>query len=580
MIYNNSLKTEYLPMPVLSVDLDGTIISMNDKTKELMENSENDENGEKITSLFNVKLEEIKAASEGGPYPIIKKNDRRYKLITYLEEDHFTIVFSDVTTLEDLKDRYNDEKPCLIRIEIDNYDQLIDGKSGAPNLELSSEIDKIIRKWAQKLEASVNRIKGSSYYIWLEQRFLEKIVESKFAILDEVRELETEADFPASLSIGIGVGGKGITQTENYANAAIDLALGRGGDQAVIRRGKKIEYYGGRLQTVEKSNKGKSRIVGNALKKLVEQAGNVFIMGHRHADVDSFGASVGISRLCLMQEKVPYIVVDEVNESLSIIYEQVKATEKYNIITPEEAIKLADEESLVIICDTDIPGLVQCPELLEICEKIAVIDHHRKSKNFIENPTLGYVESYASSTCELVTEILQYMLSKRDLSKIEAEALLAGIIVDTNNFSIKTGVRTFDAAAWLRRQGADPTEVKRFFQESQEKMNVRVEALRNTEFVKEGVGIASFTQVREQAQIICAQIADQLLTLKGMKASFAVGRNMENQTVISARSFGDINVQVLMENFGGGGHLTTAAAQTDMSVEETVKKIKELVEEI
>lgn len=537
-----------------------------------------------IFTLTGIKTADFYAAAENDTHPQIKRNEKIFRIIAYKmdesEEPNLGILFQDVTVLEDLKDRYNNEKPCAAKIQIDNEDQLIGSSGAAPNLSLSTEIDKAIRRWAARMNATVTRIKSSSYVVWFEQQHLDRLIANKFDILDDVRELETGADFPASLSIGIGVGGKTLAQSEEYADAALDLAMGRGGDQAVVKRNIKVEYYGGKLQTVEKSNKGKSRIVGHALKQLIDQSKKVFIMGHRNADMDSFGAALGIMRLCTLSEKEPYIVIDEISDSLASIYKQAKESENYKFISGEKAVDLAEagDADLVIVVDTHRPSLVQCPQLLDVCEKIVVIDHHRKVEEFIENPVLAYMESYASSTSELVAEILQYMSSKKILLKLEAEALLAGMTVDTNGFTVKTGVRTFDAAAWLRRQGADPTEVKRFFQEDFYNIRLKAVAMAAARFFDGGVAIATCEQVSQDAQVLCAQVADQLLTVKGVKVSFTVGRNMEMKTVISARSLGEVNVQVIMEKFGGGGHLTTAAAQVDSSIDETVSKIMEIME--
>ena len=537
-----------------------------------------------IFALTGIKTADFYAAAENDTHPLIKRNEKIFRIIAYKMDDSETsdigILFHDVTVLEDLKDRYNNERPCVAKIQIDNEDQLIGSSGTSPNLSLSTEIDKAIRKWAARMNATVTRIKSSSYVVWFEQQHLDRLIANKFDLLDDVRELETGADFPASLSIGIGVGGKTLTQSEEYADSALDLALGRGGDQAVVKRNMKVEYYGGKLQTVEKSNKGKSRIVGHALKQLMDQSKKVFIMGHRYADMDSFGAALGIMRLCTLCEKEPYIVIDEISDSLAAIFKQAKESESYKFISGEKALAMATEgdDDLVIVVDTHRPSLVQCPQLLDVCERIVVIDHHRKVDDYIDNPVLSYMESYASSTSELVAEMLQYMSSKKILLKLEAEALLAGMTVDTNGFTVKTGVRTFDAAAWLRRQGADPTEVKRFFQEDFYNIRLKAVAMTAARFFEGGVAIATCEQVNQDAQVLCAQVADQLLTVKGVKVSFTVGRNMEMKTVISARSLGEVNVQLIMEKFGGGGHLTTAAAQVDSSIDETVSKIMEIME--
>lgn len=569
-----------IPLPLCVINNQGKIIDANDHIGDVfIYDAIVDAD---IFTLTGIKTADLYAAAEDDTHPLLKRNEKVFRLVAYLmgeePDSDLGIIFNDVTGMEELKERYNSEKPCVAKIQVDNYDQLIDSSGVAPKLGLSSEIDKIIRKWAARINASVSRVKSSSYVVWFEQQYLDRLVAGKFDLLDEVRNLETGADFPASLSMGVGVGGKSMTQTEEYANAALDLALGRGGDQAVVKRNIKIEYYGGKLQTVEKSNKGKSRIVGHALKQLIEQAGKIFVMGHRYPDMDSFGAALGIMRLCSLSEKEPFIVIDDFNDSLQAIFRQARESENYKFISSEKAIPMAEPEDLLIVVDTHRPSMVQCRELLDICEKIVVIDHHRKVEEFIENPVLAYMESYASSTSELVAEILQYMTTKKVLLKLEAEALLAGMTVDTNGFAVKTGVRTFEAAAWLRRQGADPTEVKRFFQEDFYNIRLKATAMSTAEIYEGGIAITTCEQVMPDAQLICAQVADQLLTIKGVKASFVVGRNNEMKTVISARSLGEINVQIIMEKFGGGGHLTTAAAQVDTSIDETVNKIKNILE--
>ena len=569
-----------VPLPICVINNQGKIIDANEHIGDVfIYDAIIDAD---IFALTGIKSADLYAAAAEDTHPQLRRNEKVFRLVAYLmgeePDSNLGIIFNDVTNMEELKERYNNEKPCVAKIQMDNYDQLIDSSGAAPNLGLSSEIDKIIRKWAARINGSVSRVKSSNYVVWFEQQYLDRLVASKFDLLDDVRNLETGADFPASLSVGIGVGGKSMTQTEEYANAALDLALGRGGDQAVVKRNIKIEYYGGKLQTVEKSNKGKSRIVGHALKQLIEQSRKIFVMGHRYPDMDSFGASLGIMRLCTLSEKEPFIVIDEFNDSLQAIFRQAKESENYKFISSEKAAAMAEAEDLLIVVDTHRPSMVQCPELLGICEKVVVIDHHRKVEEFIENPVLAYMESYASSTSELVAEILQYMTTKKVLLKLEAEALLAGITVDTNGFAMKTCVRTFEAAAWLRRQGADPTEVKRFFQEDLYNIRLKEAAISATEILGGDIAITTCQQVMPDAQLICAQVADQLLTIKGVKASFVVGRNNEMKTVISARSMGEINVQVIMEKFGGGGHLTTAAAQVDSSIDETVEKIMNVLE--
>ncbi len=573
----------YIPLPVCIINRQGKILEAGSRIGEVFL-YDGIKDGD-IFALTGIKTAELYEAAEKNIHPLLKRNDKIFRLMLQKaepdnEESNLTILFGDVTGLEELKDRYNNEKLCMAKVQVDNYDELTSSSATEMRLALSSEIDRIIRKWGSKINASVNRVRNNSYSIWFEQQHLEKLAASKFDILDEIRGLETGTDFPASLSIGVGAGGKTPAQTEEYAAAALDLALGRGGDQAVLKRNMKIEYFGGKLQTVEKSNKGKSRIVGHALKQLVQQSRNVLIMGHRNPDMDSFGAALGIFRFCELFDKKAYIVMEEHNEALQALYLEARKSETYEIIGREKALSMTDGESLVIVVDTHRPSMTECPQLLERTERVVVIDHHRKMEEFIENPTLAYMESYASSTCELVAEILLYMGGKKSLVKLEAEALLAGMTIDTNGFAVRTGVRTFEAAAWLRRQGADPTEVKRFFQKDVQTFRINAQALASARFFKNGMAISVCEEPHADEQVICAQVADQLLTVKGVKVSFVIGVNGSGRTVVSARSLGAVNVQVVMEKFGGGGHLTMAAAQMDTPKEEVAEKLIEVMEGI
>lgn len=574
--------SSYIPMPVCMINSNGKITSANDKIGEVfIYDAIIDAD---IFALTGIKTADLyEAAKDNTRYLIIKRNDRIFKLICQTtsddEDSHLTILFSDVTGFEELKEMYNNEKLCIGKIQIDNFDELIANTPLDARVAVPNEIDKIVRKWAEKNNGAINRMKDDVYMISFQQSQLEKMIASKFDLLDEVRHIETGTDFPVSLSIGIGVGGKTPVQTEENADAALDLALGRGGDQAVLKRNSKVEYFGGKLQTVEKRNKGKSRIVGHALKQLIDQSKKIFIMGHVNPDMDCFGAALGVMRLCEIREKEPYLVIDNYKDALSTIFKEAKNSDDYKFVSSEKALNLADKDSLLIVLDTHRPSMVQCPQLLEVCERVVIIDHHRRVEDFIENPVLAYMESYASSTCELVAEILQYMISKKALNKLESEALLAGMTIDTNGFTVKSGVRTFEAAAWLRRQGADPTEVRRFFQEDMESFFIKTKALADAIFHEGGVMTSICSTKHADEQVICAQVADELLTVKGVKASFVAGINNEGKTVISARSLGEVNVQVMMEKFGGGGHLTTAASQVDISPEEVMEKILEYMEE-
>jgi len=532
-----------------------------------------------IYALTGIKYAEFIRESAGSL--TLSRNDKTFKIFTKNlgegENSSTIIFFQDITNYQMLKNLYNDERSCFAIVSVDNFDELSSNTSDENKAALLSEIDKTVRQWATRMNASITRYKDYMYFLVIKNANCEKLVENKFSILDEIRQIETETDFPVTLSIGIGIGGKTPAKTDEFAQAALDLALGRGGDQAVIKRGSKIEYYGGKMQTVEKSNKGKSRIMAHAIRQLIDQSSKVIIMGHRNPDMDSFGSSLGVFRLAANVNKEAHIVMDRYSDNISEIFEQAKAAEIYSFVTSEKAFMIADKETLIIVVDTHRPSITQCPDLLAVSDKIVVIDHHRRAEESIENPILAYIEPYASSTSELVTEILQYSQEKKAFSKLEAEALLAGITVDTNRFAGRTGVRTFEAASWLRRSGADTSTVKRFFQMDEGAFKIRAKCVANAEFLEGGFALSVCEGTHSEMQIINSQAADILLEIKGMQASFVAGRDSEDVTVVSARSLGDINVHMIMEEFGGGGHLMTAGAQTDQSPQEVIEKIKQMV---
>lgn len=573
------LVSSYIPLPMCIVNRNGKVVRSNDHISEVfiydgIESAD-------FFALTGIKVSELFEEVGTNNYHVLERNGKQFRLMINLEgegEDaNLLVFFDDITNFENLKDRYNNEKVCVARINIDNYDDLIASTSAEKRMLVSTEVDRTVRKWASKCNGSINKLNNVQYIMYFQYSYVEGMIESKFSILDEVRQIETEADFPMSLSIGIGIGGKNLVGTEEYANAALDLALGRGGDQAVIKRVSKIEYYGGKLQTVEKGNKGKSRVVAHALKQLIDQSKRVIIMGHANPDMDAFGSALGIYRMCLICGRDAYIVMNEVNESLQVIYQQARETENYQFINNKKAEAITDKDALVILLDTHRPSYSENAKLLEMTDRIVVIDHHRRAEDCVAAPTLSYIESYASSTAELVSEILQYAAPKKTLIKLEAEALLAGMTVDTNRFAVKTGVRTFEAAAWLRRAGADTAEVKRFFQTDMEDFKVRAKCIAAAEFYDEGIATSITDGWNENAQVLNSQVADELLNIKGIKASFVAGRTERGTTVISGRSLGEINVQVLMERLGGGGHLTTAGAQVECTPEEAIHQVIEMI---
>ena len=571
------LLSYYSPMPMCVVNAQGKVTRASRCIDEVFKYD--GIVGADIFALTGIKLQEITGAAEENTVLYLKRNDRNFKVVPGMigsgETEAILLYFVDVTSYETLKDLYNDEKACVMVINVDNFDELTSSAGEAREMQISTEIDKLIRTWCTKLEASVTRFREHLYQVILMQKNYRQLVNSRFTILDQAREIETEADFPVTLSIGRGIGGKSPAETDLYAQDALDLALGRGGDQAVVKNVRNFEYYGGKSQSVERGYKGKSRIIAHALKTLMSQSSKVFIMGHRNPDMDSLGASLGIHRVAASMGKESYIILDSYNEALISIAEDAKATGDYEFVSSDKALSLADETSLVVVVDTHRPGLVASMDVINKVNRTVVIDHHRRSEDALPNQLLSYMQSYASSASELVTEVVQYACDKKVLTKMEADALLAGIMVDTNRFAVKAGVRTFEAASWLRRAGADLEKVRSYFQSDADSFRTRAFCVANAKIYDDGIAMSICPGQDPNAQIVNSQVADELLSVKGVKASFVAGQDENGQTVVSARSLGDINVQVVMEKFGGGGHFNTAGAQVDMMPEEILRQIKE-----
>ena len=572
------LLTAYMPFPMCII---------NDKGKVTRASSRIDQvfiyDGIKdadIYALTGFKYSDFQSQFENRSALFLSRNDKIFKIfaapLSITSRAPLLICFLDVTEHEALKTAYHDEKTCMAIVSIDNFDELFSNAVEDTKAQLVTQIDKDIRSWAANLNASIIRYRDHMYTLTLSNASCEKLAENKFSILDEIRGVETDGDFPITLSIGIGIDGKSPAKNLLFAQAALDLALGRGGDQAVIKKDDKLEYYGGKTQVTERSNKGRSRIMAHAITHLMDQSSKVMIMGHANPDMDSFGSALGVFRLAANIHKEAHIVINKYYDNLADIYKHAKDTGLYSLINSEEAMALADKDTLIVVVDTHRPSMTECPKLLTRTDKVVVIDHHRKAEDFIENATLAYMEPSASSTSELITEILQYSKEKKGFSKFEAEALLAGITVDTNRFAGRTGARTFEAASWLRQAGADTNAVKRFFQSDISAFKIKATCVANADFSEEGIAFSICEGPHPEMQILNAQAADILLEIKGIKASFVAGIDEDGKTVISARSLGDINVQRIMEEFDGGGHLMTAGAKVDMSPELAIEHIKEI----
>ena len=501
-----------------------------------------------------------------------KKNKKEYMLILY---------FIDETENIKLQKEYKDSKSCIAIIMIDNYEETMLRLESEEKPQITAEIDKCIYEWTNETNGVLIKIEKDRYIYFFEQRYLEKVKEDKFSILDKIKDIDTNEKVQFTLSIAVS--NEGLTDKEKYKSAqtAMDIVLGRGGDQAVIRENEIYKFYGGRAQEIEKRTKVKARIIAHALENLIKESQKVMIMGHTNPDMDAIGSCLGIYRLAKTIGKDAYIICDKNTPTLEEFMKSIENDSEYEdiIINKEVAIENVDEDTLLVIADTNKINYVEAPELLEKTKKIVVIDHHRRSTDYVENATITFQEVYASSAAELVTELLQYVENKVTLKKIEAESLYAGIMMDTKNFTFKTGVRTFEAAAYLRRCGVDIIRVKKWFQSDLASFNKIADIVKKAEVVNETIAISIYDKKTKDASLICAKAADELLTISNITASFVIG-NLGDKICISGRSIGDINVQIILEKLGGGGHITLAGAQVEgMTIEETKQELKNRINE-
>jgi len=565
------------PRPLCMIDHDGTILWCNDRFEALYETAEALRNN--VTQITGLKVQDIEFQANTDEYNIIEHGGKRYRTQVYSGGHTCLIYWTDVTTLEALKGMYNDERLCFVNLAVDNYDEIINNSDDEKRALLVAEIETTIRQWAAPFHPTILKPRSYRYVILLEQKDYARMEETHFSILDGIRAIETSSDFPLSVSIGAGIGGRSIEEAESFADAALDLALGRGGDQAVVKKRENIEYYGGKTETVEKRNKGRSRIMAHAIRQLMEQSDRVYVMGHRDPDMDAFGACTGIAAFARALGKECAIVIGPFNKSLAPLVEKARENGAI-LIDGDEACHEATQKSLLVVVDANRPQLLECPDLLPITDKLVLIDHHRKSEDSLDEVTLNYLETYASSASELVTEILEYAPeTKRILEKHEAEALLAGITLDTKNFSVKTGVRTFEAASWLRRNGADTVAVSRLFRSNFRDTRIRSAIIASAELVGDGIALSSCPLNGPDVRMIMSQAADRLLAVEGVKASIVVGKGDEGHCTVSARSLGEVNVQTIMEKLGGGGHLTMAGAQPEGTEAEVIQRIKSIITE-
>ena len=547
------------PFPLIILETDGNVVWKSSKFAS--EFADIDINTFVNDIMFDLKdeIENKKEKIDKSIQKNIQVNKRQYKVVgkfvnskryskTDAEEYMAILYFIDETENIKLQKEYNDSKSCVGIIMIDNYEENMQMLESEEKAQYIAEIDKVVYEWANETNGIVIKSDRDRYVYIFEQKYIEQIKEDKFSILDKIKELDPKQ------------------------KTAMDIVLGRGGDQAVIRQNDIYKFFGGRAQEVEKRTKVKARVVAHALENLIKESSKVMVMGHANPDIDAIGSAIGVYRLAKSLEKNAYIVTSNTS-TLKNFRESLKEEPEYEdvIISKEVAEENIDDDTLLVVVDTHKVNYVESQEVLKKANKIVIIDHHRRSADYIENATLTFQEVYASSAAELVTELLQYTEVNVVLKKIEAEALYAGIMMDTKSFTFKTGVRTFEAAAYLRKCGVDIIRVKKWFQSDLEAFNKIADIVKKAEIVNDSIAISMCDEQSKDITVLCAKAADELLTISDVTASFVLGNSGE-KICISGRSIGDINVQVILEKLGGGGHITLAGAQMENVTMEEAKQ--------
>ena len=566
------------PIPLVLIETNGNIIwrskkfveefqnadinaQLNALVKEIKLDIEKNESGEstEINKAFNI---DKKFYRIRGSVIKSKRRDRKLR-----KEYVLSLYFIDETKYNELFDSFNNSRTCIGVAMIDNYDEIVQRVLPEQKMELLAKIEKEIIDWITQTGGLIIKTERDSFICIFEQQYLSEFEKDKFNILDKVKTIDVDIDNKTQITLSIAISTEGKNNYEKYksALAGMDIVLGRGGDQAVIRRDGQYKFYGGKSMEVEKRTKVKARTISQAISNAILDSSNVLVMGHKNIDIDAIGSALGIYRLSKSLGVNCNIVSEPTGKSLGKFIEVLKADEEYKdvLVTEEEAIaELTNENTLLIVVDTHKTSYVEFPDILERVEKKIVIDHHRKAPDCIENTLVSFHEVYASSAAELVTEIIQYAQEEPKLTLLEAEALYGGIMVDTKNFTFKTGVRTFEAAAFLRKYGVDIIKVKKWFQADLESYNLIAEIVRKAEIIEESIAISVYEEENEGANLIIAKAADELLTISDITASFVLAK-IGDKVFISGRSIGDINVQLILEKLGGGGHITLAGAQLE-----------------
>jgi len=511
------------------------------------------EDREYVAKFKKISLKEMAEYSD----VIDAKDYNGYLIATYLFDE---------TALHIALQEVDDQSLAVGMIYLDNYDEALESVEEVRRSLLIALIDRKVNKYISAMDGIAKKLEKDKYLVILRKKAIAALSENRFDLLEEVKTVNIGNEMAVTISIGVGLDGLTYAQNYEFARTAIDLALGRGGDQAVIKTPGSITYYGGKSQQVEKNTRVKARVKAHALREIISGKDKVLVMGHRLPDVDSFGAAVGIYRIANTLERKAHIVLNDATSSVQPLVDLFKNNPDYDsdmIITGSEALDLAGNNTVLVVVDVNKPSITECPDLLKVCKTIVVLDHHRQGTETIENATLSYVEPYASSACEMVSEVLQYTYDNIKIRSEEADCMYSGIMIDTNNFMSKTGVRTFEAAAFLRRNGADVTRVRKLFREEAAEYKAKADAVSQAEIYKQYFAISVCTSDDlPSPTVVGAQAANELLNIRGVKASFVL-TEYQGKVYVSARSIDEVNVQIIMERMGGGGHMSIAACQME-----------------
>ena len=587
-------------IPYALLDYNSRFLWMNEKFTEITGKDKNYHKS--VTTVFPSLTKDILQKSEAVGSINVMLDDRNYRIsmkriyfdsvtkdsaivaINDTDEYLTAIYLFDETELNRYIRENEEQKLVAGLIYIDNYEEALDSIEDVKRSLLIALVDRKVNKYFTEIDALVRKIEKDKYFVVFKYKYLEQLSADKFKLIEDVKSIKVGNEMAITLSIGVGAGGVSYTQNYEYARMGIDLALGRGGDQVVVKEGEEVTYYGGKAKQVERNTRVKARVKAHALREIIESREHVVIMGHTISDVDSLGAAIGVYCAARVLGKKAQIVLNELTTSLRPLVECFTEEKGYPadlFIKNEEALLITNKNTLVMVVDTNRPSYTECPELLNRTDTICVFDHHRQNSEVIENPVLSYIEPYASSACEMIAEVLQYFSENIKLEPSEADCIYAGILIDTNNFMTKTGVRTFEAAAYLRRAGAEVTRVRKMLRNDMAAYKARAEAVRHAEVYRGAFAISVCPADNiESPTIVGAQAANELLNIVGIKASFVL-TEYQGKIYISSRSIDEINVQLIMERVGGGGHLNVAGAQlTNCTIQEAKRMIQDTIDEM